>query len=328
MDLYYSGVMKMFFKKELSFFVLAGLAAVSLGIFSCAVFAGEGAKGVNTAPKNQTKPQIASKPEAKAETKVESKSKNKNDTRHWKKIDSGLYIGEFIAPQKARSGSSKIIVVKINPWRYQLKLLTASQMKHDNLTAPQWCNKYNLIAAVNAGMYLDDYKSNVGYMKNGSHVNNKRVNSIYLSVAAFNRTNKKRAPFKIYDMDVTKMKYIQNNYKTVIQNLRLIKRPRQNKWSQQPKKWSEVALGQDKAGNILFIFSPTPLSMHDFNNILLSLPIQLQCAQHLEGGPEASLFFSHNGAKLQLAGLGGFGGNQKNVPYWPIPNVLGIVKRK
>ena len=32
--------------------------------------------------------------------------------------------------------------------------------------------------------------------------------------------------------------------------------------------------------------------------VVLSLPIGLQCAQHLEGGPPASLYLHHNGVEL------------------------------
>ena len=69
--------------------------------------------------------------------------------------------------------------------------------------------------------------------------------------------------------------------------------------------------------------------MYEFNEILLSLPIDLQCAQHLEGGPEASLYLSHNGITIEKVGSyeTDFNENDDNYAYWPIPNVLGIIKR-
>ncbi len=203
----------------------------------------------------------------------------------WEKVDDGLFIGEFLSPQKSVTGDSKIVVVRIDPRKYELKLLTASEYKHSNLTVNQWCKKYNLIAGINAGMFQGDYSSNVGFMKNFNHTNNSRINSKYLSVAAFNPVDKSKTGFRIFDTDETKMKDILDNYRTVIQNLRLIKRPGKNRWSRQSKKWSEAALGQDREGNILFIFSRSPFSMFDLNEILLKLPIRLVCAQHLEGGP-------------------------------------------
>ena len=54
--------------------------------------------------------------------------------------------------------------------------------------------------------------------------------------------------------------------------------------------WSEAALGEDSSGRILFIFSRSPFTMHNFNQELLSLGVNLVAAQHLEGGPEAQFY--------------------------------------
>ena len=62
----------------------------------------------------------------------------------------------------------------------------------------------------------------------------------------FNPVDAEMSAVKIYDTEDESVKIIIQNYHTVIQNLRLIKRPRQNHWSQQNRKWSEVALGQDR----------------------------------------------------------------------------------
>lgn len=247
----------------------------------------------------------------------------------WQQIDEGLFIAEFEASQKSIVGDSKIQVVKIDPRIYSFKLLCAGQLNQPNLTAKEWCQKYELIAAINAGMFQTDHTSNVGYMKNFDYVNQPQVSSKYHSVAAFNPLDQTQPPFRIFDVDDNDIKLIIGSYRTVIQNLRLIKRPGKNQWAQQNRRWSEAALGQDENGNVLFIFSRSPYSMHDLNDILLSLPINLVCAQHLEGGPEASLYFSHKGTVLEAFGSyeTGFNESNNNTTYWPIPNVIGFVKR-
>jgi len=65
-----------------------------------------------------------------------------------------------------------------------------------------------------------------------------------------------------------KVPEIDKSYNTVVQNLRLIKRPRVNVWAQNDKKWSEAGLGQDKKGNVLFIFSRSPYTMTAARRIL------------------------------------------------------------
>jgi len=69
--------------------------------------------------------------------------------------------------------------------------------------------------------------------------------------------------------------------------LRLIKKPGINVWQQQDREWSEAAIGEDKEGRILLIFSRSSFSMYDFNKELLQSGIGIVAAQHLEGGPEA-----------------------------------------
>lgn len=249
----------------------------------------------------------------------------------WNVLDNGLCIGEFESSQKSIMADSKITVIKINPNFFTFKLLCANELKHSSLTAKEWCQKYNLIGAINAGMFQTDHRSNVGYMKNYNYVNNPTINLKYLSVAAFNPIDStSNTYFHIFDIDNYDMNDIINNFNTVIQNLRLIKRPSLNRWSQQHKKWSEAILGQDKKGNVLFIFSRSPYSMHDLIDILKGLPIDIDCAQHLEGGPEASLYFSYKNCKIEKFGSyeTDFSENDNNNSYWPIPNIIGFQKNK
>ena len=248
----------------------------------------------------------------------------------WQLIDDGLHICEFESPQKAIVGDSKILIIKIDPNLYSFKLLCAGELKHSNLTAKEWAQKYNLIGAINAGMFQADYLSNVGFMKNYNYANNSRINSKYFSVAAFNpKDSTNSEPFQIFDIDEESIENITNKYNSIIQNLRLVKHPSLNRWSQQDKKWSEAALGQDTLGNVLFIFARSPYSMHDLINILKSLPINIDRVQHLEGGPEASLYFSLNNRKIEKMGSyeTAFSESDNNDHLWPIPNVIGYYKK-
>ncbi|MFC1883777.1 phosphodiester glycosidase family protein [Thermodesulfobacteriota bacterium] len=244
------------------------------------------------------------------------------------KIDDGLFVGEFDLPEGSIQWGEKMIILKISPEKYSFKLLCASEQKIDGLTVKEWCKKYGMTAGINAGMFLPDRKTNVGYMKNFSHHNNQRINPKYHSVAAFNPVNTSRPLFMIFDSDEKDIRIIIKDYNTVVQNLRLIKRPGKNRWSRQQKKWSEAALGQDKDGNVLFIFSQVPLSMYEFNRYLLKLPIGITTAQHLEGGAEASLYLSHGGREIDISGSleAGFNGDHKGSFAFSVPNVIGVIK--
>ncbi len=247
----------------------------------------------------------------------------------WVKIDEGLHHAEFTGAPESSVGDSRIDIIRIDPRVYRVEVKMISQTKDHSLTAQEWCEKYDLIAATNAGMFQQDFSTHVGYLRHDGHVNCARSATKYLSAAAFNPIDTTQPPFRIFDLDATSLDHVKEQYQTVIQNLRLIKHPGRNTWSQQDKIWSEAALGEDKHGNILFIFSRSPYSMYDLNHILLKLPIDLVAAQHLEGGPEASLYLSHNGHLIERMGSfeTAFMPFDTNEKFWPLPNIIGIVKK-
>tara|TARA_B100000427_G_C15510974_1_gene596162 strand:- start:468 stop:1286 length:819 start_codon:yes stop_codon:yes gene_type:complete len=253
----------------------------------------------------------------------------------WNDIDEGLSYQIFNAEQKSFIGDSKIVIVKIDPNFYNINLFSSNHHKHENLTAKEWSEKHNLTVVINAGMFQEDYSSNVGYMKEFDYMNNGYINA-YQSVAAFNPKKPNIAPFKIFDIEKVNgvlqkdaIREIINDYNSVLQNLRLIKRPKENRWSQQKKKWSEIALGEDKEGNVLIIFCRSPYSMHDLNEMLINLPINIQCAQHLEGGPESSLYINSGDFELALNGSyeSFFIETDNNNTFWDLPNIIGFTKK-
>jgi len=247
----------------------------------------------------------------------------------WKKIEEGLYWAEFYPSQKSPVKDAKITIVKINPKFYSFKLLCASDLGKARMTAKDWCLKHNLISAINAGMYQEDGLRNVGYMKNFSHVNNPRLSSSYKAVLAFNRTDAAVPEIQIIDLRCQAFEELKPKYQTFVQSIRMVSCQQENVWAKQDNKWSLAVLGMDKNGNVLFIFSEAPYSVHDFINVLLSLPISLYNAMYLEGGAEASLYFTLNGVELDKVGNNGSGLNDSLVRgvVRAIPNVLGITKR-
>ncbi|MCJ7786542.1 MAG: phosphodiester glycosidase family protein [Desulfobacterales bacterium] len=247
----------------------------------------------------------------------------------WRKVDNGLFLGQFDPFYESPVKDSKIIILKINPTYYSFKLLCASELGRIRLTPKEWCKKYNLIAAINAGMYQKDGLTNVGYMKNYSHLNNPRLNSAYKAVLAFNRVDFNAPEIQIIDLKCQDFEKLRPKYQTFIQGIRMISCNQENVWSKQDRRWSLGVLGVDKEGSVLFILSEAPYSGYDFNNTLLSLPLSIFNATYLEGGPEASLYFSATGTELEKVGIYGTGLNGSAVRSgaYPIPNVIGIIKK-
>jgi len=245
----------------------------------------------------------------------------------WKKVDEGLYIGEFVPIDKSRINDSKTTIVKIDPRSYSFKLLCASEHGKIRMTAKRWCQNYNLISAINAGMYQEDGIKNVGYMKNFSHINNPRLNSTYKAVLAFNPIESAVPEIQIIDLRCHDFERLRYKYQTLVQNIRMISCQQENVWSKQDKMWSMAVFGMDKSGNAFFIFTDSHYSGYEFVNILLSLPISIHNAMYLEGGQEANLYFSGNGIEFERMGGPASLGSDNIPAARSIPNVIGIAKK-
>ena len=247
----------------------------------------------------------------------------------WKKIEKGLFLGQFDPLYEPPVKDSKIFVLKIHPRYYSFKLLCASELGKMRWTPKEWCKRYNLVGAINAGMYQQDGLTNVGYMKNYSHLNNPRLNSVHKAVIAFNRMEISVPEIQIIDLTCQDFEALRPKYQTFIQGIRMISCHQENVWSKQDRRWSLAVLGVDKEGYVLFILSEAPYSGYDFNRVLLSLPLSIFNATYLEGGPEASLYFSAAGMELEKAGIYGtdLKGSAVRSSAYPVPNIIGISRK-
>lgn len=243
----------------------------------------------------------------------------------WTSLDRGLELGRFKVDHYAPYGDSIIMVLRIDPAQYEFVLLSAGNTPDSTRrTVDRWCDDFNLVAASNAGMYNIDRHSHIGYLKaDGRVINSTIVRRDYRSAAAFGPVDDTLPEYRLYDLDETPIESVIAGYNTVVQNIRLIKRPGENRWPEKPEKWSEAALGEDGKGRMLMIFCKSPYTMHEFNDLLLSLPLDIVCAQHLEGGAQAQM---HVRAGDQSFTFHGTHASGLSVPS-RIPNVIGVRKR-
>ncbi len=247
----------------------------------------------------------------------------------WAQLEPGFSIQVFDSPVKSRLGDSRITVLKIDPEKFDFEIYCASQYNNKLRTVKEWAQDFNLVAAINAGMFAKDYLTSVGFLKSGDHVNNPTVNHSYNCVFACGPLEDGLPAARIIDRQCENFPDLRKKYRSFVQGIRMISCHQKNVWEQQPNQWSIAALGFDKGGNILFIHCRSPYTVHDFINILLKLPLEIRNAMYLEGGPPASLYYSLQGLQNELAGSyeTDFLLNNNNQISWQIPNVIGVKKK-
>ena len=223
----------------------------------------------------------------------------------------------------------QIHVVRVDPARAPLQAVMAGATDGRARPAMQWCHEQGLALAINMGMYREDQRTNSGYARAPGYVNNRRWVPKYKTALAFGPTNNLAPKVLMADLDDAHDRERLADYETVVQNLRLIRAPGRGVWAQQDRRWSEAAVALDKGSHVLFVFSRYPYSMKELNDILLSLPLGITAAMHVEGGPEASLSIHAGGVDLDLNGSYETGFNESDSEHgqWPIPNVLGVRRR-
>jgi len=255
-------------------------------------------------------------------------AQNKPKQKPWIWLEPGLEFGAFLSPEKSPVGDNLIRILKIDPKRFQFRLLNASASPGSKrLSAKQWVRQNEMVAAINASMYQADKLTSVSLMKTFGHVNNSWY-SKDRALLVFDPKKKSLPLTQILDRDCQSVDQLRKLYHTLIQSIRMISCDGKNVWEQQNKKWSTAAIGMNRRGDILFIHVRSPFSTHDLIDNLLKLPIQLKRAMYVEGGSEAQMFIHSGKNKLEFVGSYSTGANETdaNELAWPVPNVVGITR--
>jgi len=243
----------------------------------------------------------------------------------WKHLVEGLDYTIADAPIKCSIGDSKIRIVRVDANKLDLKLLAVNNLNTNEMqSAKTYCQKYNLVGAINTSMFSHTMAS-VGYMKTYNQVNNGNLNKDK-SIIAFHPKQKGTPAFNIIDLGCDDWEEEKDKYHSYIQNIRMIDCQQNIKWSKQEKFWSTACLGMDGKGRALFIHTRSPYRVHDLCRMLLQLPIDLKRCCYLEGGPESTLYLNYGGIEINSFGSyeTDFNEDDLNNTQWQIPNVLGF----
>ncbi|WP_245590879.1 phosphodiester glycosidase family protein [Nitratidesulfovibrio termitidis] len=244
----------------------------------------------------------------------------------WTELDTGLQLGIFPAPD-APDGPERIVAVRIDPAYYEFSLHTTSEEGEPALSLTEWARRHDLNAVINASMYLPDARTSTGYLRNGAHLNNPRIGGNLGAFFVFGPLSPDLPQADLLDRTADPWEELLPQYRSAVQNYRLIGANRRILWPQGGPLYSVAAVGQDGSGAILFLHCREPLTAWRFATILLALPIDIRDVMYVEGGPQAGLYLrtpmrSDIWMGRHLADFWS-GGNAAA----PLPNVLGARRR-
>lgn len=243
----------------------------------------------------------------------------------WRTLEPGLDFATLEGP-----AGGAIHVLRLDPERFELRLLMASaESGQPRRTVREWCEKAGLVAGINAAMFQEDHLTSVSLMKGKGHVNNPRLTA-HRAVLVFDRLDATVPAVQIVDRDAQAYEELAPHYAAHVQSIRMLALDGRNVWEQQDAKYSVATVGVDRAGRPLLILSVAPSSVHDFVETLRTLQIGVRNAMYVEGGPTAQLFVNAGGKRLEATGTyeNGFVGDGQTGAAVPVPNVLGVARRK
>jgi len=246
----------------------------------------------------------------------------------WITLEPGLEYGVFSSPTRSDSGDSKIRILRIDPGRFELRLMNASASEHGlALTPRDWATRNGLVAAINASMFQVDRRTSVSLMKSKAHTNSPWL-SKDKAVLAFDRLDDSVPPVQIIDRQLQDFDTLKDKYETLVQSIRMVSLDGRNVWAPREQRWSTAAIGIDRRGRVLFIHVRSPYTTHELIDVLLQLPIDLRNAMYVEGGPQAQMYVHAGEREYELVGRidTAFLDSDDTSPAWPVPNVIGVAR--
>ncbi len=246
------------------------------------------------------------------------------EEKAWQELEPGLNFAEFYRPE---TNSAKIVVLRFDPSFFDFTLHSTSEEGGPSKPLADWADKHNLVAAINASMYLPDSRTSTGYMRNGEHVNNGRISKRFGVFFVAGPMVPGLPSAALIDRDADPWQERLKNYRTVVQNYRMINADRRILWSVGGPLYAISAVGQDTSGNIFFIHCRQPVEAYVLCQALLNLPLNLRSLMYVEGGAQAGLAIrtkalSRDWSAPHMSGLLITGKMQA-----ALPNIIGV-KRK
>lgn len=238
----------------------------------------------------------------------------------WLTLEPGLELCEI----RLSEDDSKLTALRIDPEKFDFVLGSSGQDNMGSRTLEKWARDYNLLAAINASMYLPDNLKSTGYMRSGDYVNNGRIMERFGAFFVADPKKENLPKARIVDRDMPAWREILKDYDLVIQNYRMTNAQRKILWSPGGPLYSISAIAEDGDGRILFLHSRVPLEAYNFVQQLLHLPLDVRTVMYVEGGAQAGLLVQSDKLKRDLTGAHAPSFLITGKIKAAIPNIIGV----
>lgn len=248
---------------------------------------------------------------------------------NWANLADGLDLAFLVEPEEGQV-PVRVTALRLDPDHYEFSLHSVAWDGPTALSIEKWAETLNLTAAVNAGMYLPDGKTNTGYMRRGKDLNNSRIASRYGGFFVCGPRREGLPAAVVLDRSVDDWETLLPDYDVAVQNFRLFGPGGAQVWPENGPVHAVAAVAQDEDGNILFLHCREAVSVHRFVDVLNAHPdLRLRAAIYVEGGSQAAMTLRLPGRNATWAGrnaaslfLGGEDGRS------PLPNIIGARPRE
>ncbi len=244
-------------------------------------------------------------------------------TISWQAAGPGLAYALVPLPEK----NATLACLRMDPEQTRFSLHLSSESGAQPMALGDCLERFGLSAAINASMYLPDLRTSIGYLRNGAHENNPRIATKLGAFFVAEPLEPGLPRAALLDKETDDYQTLLPKYSIVIQNFRLFSPKKTILW---PKIGSSshsiAAVAQDERGFILFLHCSDPLTVYEFTEALLNLPLRLKAAMYVEGGSDAQLGLRQGGKLLTWTGRNSMLPSS-SASLVMLPNILGAQPR-
>ncbi len=227
-------------------------------------------------------------------------------------LEDGLELALHDGPDGSAGG---LAILRIEPARFELVLVAAAREDGRLLTARAYGDRHGLVAAGNPGIFPSDDAR--------AHLAAAGRDRAFL---AFAPRRPELPPWRLADASCPDLASLATGYGAAIESRAALSCAGPATGG---RRASAAAIGVDRAGRLLLVHVRAPVATGELLALLAPRSLDLERLLVAEAGPEAQLWVRAGEVELERVGSfeAGTFESDENRTAWPLPAVLGVVRR-